>query len=158
MQEKHVPSAPQTIQPIVYIIDDDASVRTALERLLISAGIRARTFNGADEFLKAGTPPNQSCVITDVKMHGMSGLELQRRVRDAGSRASFIFVTAYDTDEVRAQAKKDGAAAYFRKPVDDQALTDAIGWALSQRIGNPTAFTAIALRPGGLSSRNGSPF
>lgn len=132
MQKKHAPSATATVRPTVYIIDDDASVRTALERLLISAGIRSRTFAGADEFLKAGIPPDGSCVITDVKMHGMTGPELHRKVREAGSRASFIFVTAYDTEAVRAQAKKDGAIAYFRKPVDDQALIDAIGWALSR--------------------------
>ena len=132
MQKKHAPSATATVRPTVYIIDDDASVRTALERLLISAGIRSRTFAGADEFLKAGIPSDGSCVITDVKMHGMTGPELHRKVREAGSRASFIFVTAFDTEEVRAQAKKDGAIAYFRKPVDDQALIDAIGWALSR--------------------------
>ena len=131
MQKTHAPSAAATVRPTVYIIDDDASVRTALERLLISAGIRSRTFAGADEFLKAGIPPDGSCVVTDVKMHGMTGPELHRRVREAGSRAAFIFVTAYDTEEVRAQAKKDGATAYFRKPVDDQALIDAIGWAMS---------------------------
>ena len=132
MQKKHAPSATATVRPTVYIIDDDASVRTALERLLISAGIRSRTFAGADEFLKAGIPPDGSCVISDVKMHGMTGPELHRKIRESGARVSFIFVTAFDTEEVRAQAKKDGAIAYFRKPVDDQALIDAIGWALSR--------------------------
>ena len=131
MQKKNARAASASPPPTVYIIDDDASVRTALERLLISAGIRSRTFAGADEFLKAGTPPDGSCVITDVKMHGMTGPELQRKVRESGARVAFIFVTAYDTEEVRAQAKRDGAVAYFRKPVDDQALLDAIGWAMS---------------------------
>ena len=131
MQKKNARSASNSIPPTVYIIDDDASVRTALERLLISAGIRSRTFAGADEFLKAGTPPDGSCVITDVKMHGMTGPELQRKIRASGAHVSFIFVTAYDTEEVRSQAKRDGAVAYFRKPVDDQALLDAIGWAMS---------------------------
>ena len=131
MQKKHARVASAAGQPTVYIIDDDASVRTALERLLISAGIRSRTFAGADEFLKAGTPPDGSCVITDVKMHGTTGPELQRKIRESGVHVSFIFVTAYDTEEVRAQAKRDGAVAYFRKPVDDQALLDAIGWAMS---------------------------
>lgn len=117
---------------MVYIIDDDTSVRTALERLLISAGICSQTFAGADDFLKAGVPSDRSCIITDVKMHGMTGPELQRKVRESGSRASFIFVTAYDTEELRAQAKNEGAIAFFRKPVDDQALIDAIGWAMSR--------------------------
>lgn len=116
----------------IYIIDDDASVRTALERLLISAGIRARTFAGAREFLDAGRPPGPACVITDVKMHGMTGLDLHRHLAAAGERVHFIFVTAYDTPEARREAREAGAIAYFRKPVDDQALIDAIHWALSR--------------------------
>lgn len=138
MQKKHAHAVSKAVLPIVNIIDDDASVRIALERLLISAGIRSRTFAGADEFLAAGMPPDGSCVITDVKMHGMTGPELQRKVRESGAHVSFIFVTAYDTEEVRAQAKKDGAVAYFRKPVDDQALLDAIGWAMSHAGANAT--------------------
>lgn len=117
---------------MVYIIDDDLSVRTALERLLISAGIPARSFSGAVEFLKAGVPLEGSCVITDVKMQDMSGLELLEKLRRDGSDIPFIFVTAYDTPEGRTQARKGGAVAYFRKPVDDQALVDAIGWALNR--------------------------
>ena len=131
MQKNNAHTASASVSPFVYIIDDDASVRVALERLLISAGIRSRTFAGADEFLNAGRPPDGSCVITDVKMHGMTGPELQRKLLASGARVSFIFVTAYDTEEVRSQAKKDGAIGYFRKPVDDQALLDAIGWAMS---------------------------
>ena len=119
-------------RPAVYIIDDDASVRTSLERLLISAGIRSQAYASADDFLKAEVPLDGSCIISDVKMHGVTGLELHQKLRDAGVRVSFIFVTAYDTDEARAEARKAGAIAYFRKPVDDQALIDAIDWALSR--------------------------
>jgi FixJ family two-component response regulator len=137
MQKEHAPRANATVSPTVYIIDDDASVRAALERLLISAGIRSRTFAGAGDFLQAGTPPDGSCVITDVKMHGMTGPELQQKVRASGAHVVFIFLTAYDTAEARARAKKDGAIAYFRKPVDDQALIDAIGWAMSRTDVNP---------------------
>lgn len=116
----------------VYLIDDDASVRTALERLLVSAGIRSRAFASAGEFLKAGVSLDGACVITDVKMHGMTGLELHQKLRADGARVSFIFVTAFDTEESRAAAKQAGAIAYFRKPVDDQALIDAIEWAMSK--------------------------
>lgn len=119
-------------RPAVYIIDDDAAVRIALERLLISARIHARTFAGAREFLEANVPLDGACVITDVTMHGMTGIELHRQLRESGARVAFIFVTAYDNEVVRAQAKKAGAIAYFRKPVDDQALLDAIEWALSR--------------------------
>lgn len=121
-----------TMRCPVYIIDDDVSVRTALERLLISAGIRARTFAGAREFLEAGIGNGQACVITDVKMHGMTGLELHRKLAAEGARVSFIFVTAFDTPAARREAREAGAIAYFRKPVDDQALIDAIQWAMSR--------------------------
>jgi two-component system, LuxR family, response regulator FixJ len=120
------------VRPAVYIIDDDASVRTALERLLVSAGIRSRTFASARDFLSAGVPLDGACVISDVKMHGMSGLELHQTLLDAGEHVSFIFVTAFDTEDARAKAKRAGAVAYFRKPVDDRALIDAIEWALSR--------------------------
>ena len=115
----------------VYVIDDDASMRIALERLLISAGIRVRTFVSTRNFLDAKMPLDGACIISDVKMHGMTGLELQRKLRDDGARVLFIFVTAHDTDEARFEAKQAGAIAYFRKPVDDMALLDAIEWASS---------------------------
>jgi FixJ family two-component response regulator len=134
-EAKRTSEAKSTSQPAVYIIDDDASVRIALERLLISTGIRARTFASAHDFLKADVPLDGTCVITDVKMQGMTGLELHQKLRADGVRVAFIFVTAYDTDDARAQAKKAGAVAYFRKPVDDQALIDAIEWALSKSEG-----------------------
>jgi len=119
------------------IIDDDASVRTALQRLLISAGLEARTYGSALEFLAAGPVPDGCCVIADIKMHGMTGIELHRRLRAARSRVAFIFVTAHDTAESRREAREAGAVAYFRKPVDDQALIDAIEWAFSQGSGKP---------------------
>lgn len=129
---QHTQTATGTTRHPIYIIDDDDSVRTALERLLISAGIRAKTFAGAREFLKAGVPAENACVITDVKMHGMTGLELHRKLAAEGAHVSFIFVTAYDTPEARREAREAGAIAYFRKPVDDQALIDAIQWATSR--------------------------
>ena len=126
------PRADPVPSPIVYIVDDDRSVRTALERLMISAGIRVRGFASSREFLQAGVVRDGDCVVADVKMHGTTGIQLQRELRDQGSRAAFVFVTAYDTEEVREEAKRTGAIAYFRKPVDDQALLDAIEWALSK--------------------------
>jgi FixJ family two-component response regulator len=114
----------------VYVIDDDESVRVALERLLLSAGFRAVGFPGAREFLSAGVAATNACIITDVKMQGMTGLELHRRLLAEGVRAAFIFVTAYDTPEARREAREAGAIAYLRKPVDDQALIDAALWAM----------------------------
>jgi two-component system response regulator FixJ len=113
----------------IYIIDDDASVRVALERLLIAAGIRVRAFPSADAFLASGAPIEGACIILDVMMHGLSGLDLCQTLKARKVRANFIFVTAHDTPEARQRARDAGAIAYFRKPVDDRALIDAIEWA-----------------------------
>jgi len=117
----------------ICIIDDDGSVRTALERLLLSAGFSARTFANARDFLVSGVTRGPICVISDVVMAGMSGLELSRKLRDDGVDAAFIFLTAHDTPEARRDAMDSGGVAYYRKPVDDQALIDAIQWALNCR-------------------------
>ncbi len=114
----------------VYLIDDDASVRAAMKRLMASSGLDAHTFASAEEFLDAHSSEENACVVTDIRMHDMTGLELQKRLRDEGSHLPVIFVTAHDTKEARAEARAAGAAGYFRKPVDDQALLDAIEWAL----------------------------
>lgn len=121
-------SASTDLDP-AYIIDDDAAVRVALERLLIAAGIRVRAFASADAFLAAGQPMEGACIILDVMMHGLSGLDLCRALKERGVRAGFIFVTAHDTPLARQQARDAGAIAYFRKPVDGRALIDAIEWA-----------------------------
>jgi len=115
----------------VYVIDDDASVRDALARLLTSAGLRACTFPSADAFLQAGCPAENACVVADVCMQGMSGLQLQHELRKAGSSLRVVFVTAQDREETRAEAVRTGGAAFLVKPVDDQALLDAIQWALA---------------------------
>jgi two-component system, LuxR family, response regulator FixJ len=120
----------QAKRETVYVIDDDDSVRHALARLLKSAGLEVRTFNSANAFLKAGCRPENACVVADVRMEGMSGIQLQRELRKAGSPLRFIFVTAHDTEETRAEAIQAGGAAFFLKPVDDQALLDAIQWTL----------------------------
>ncbi len=124
---------PEKTKPIVYIVDDDDSVRRALKRLIQSAGMKARTFGSADEFLKARPKEKNACLITDVKMRGLTGLQLHEKLIAAGSRLPVIYITAFDTEEIRAQAKKSGAIGYFRKPVDDQALLDSIQWALAGR-------------------------
>jgi len=118
---------------IIYIVDDDLSVRRALKRLINSAGMNAEVFESANKFLEyKHSTKGPMCVIVDLRMRDMTGLELQREMRKRGSRLPFIFVTGHDTDESRSEAKKSGAAGYFRKPVDDQALLDAIIWAISQ--------------------------
>lgn len=116
-----------------YIIDDDDSVRVALERLLIAAGFRVRAFSSAQAFLSSGASAEDACVIVDVMMHGMSGLELCQKLQADGVSAGFIFVTAHDTPETRQQAREAGAMAFFRKPVDARALVDAIEWTRGRR-------------------------
>lgn len=120
-----------TRQATVYVIEDDASVRRALKRLLRAAGLEVRVFGSAAEFLEAGCQAEHACVVADVRMQGMSGLELQRQLKQAGSPFRFVFVTAQDTEETRAEAIEAGGAVLFVKPVDDQALLDAIHWTLS---------------------------
>jgi FixJ family two-component response regulator len=116
---------------LVYVVDDDESVRRALRRLLHSWGLRARTFASATEFLDSGSREEDACLIADIRMPGLGGLDLHRELLAKGSTIPVIFITAFDTAETREQAKALGAAGYFRKPVDDQALLDAIRWALS---------------------------
>jgi FixJ family two-component response regulator len=117
---------------IVYIVDDDDSVRRAMERLIRSAGMEARTFASAQEFLDFEFTNRDACMIVDIKLQGMSGLELQEELRTKGADLPVIFITGFDSPETREQAKKSGAAGYFRKPVDDQALLDSIQWAFAQ--------------------------
>ena len=116
---------------LIYIVDDDPSVREALRMLLASANMEAKIFRQAEDFLKCKHREEGTCLITDLKMPGLSGIDLQRRLNANGSRIPVIFLTAFDTYENRQQAKEAGAVAYFRKPVDDQALLDTIRWALS---------------------------
>ena len=117
----------------VYIVDDDESMRRSLARLMRSAGYAAATFTSVAELIATERFDEPACVIADGRMHGGSGLELPKELRSRGRRLPVIIVTAHDTEEMRAEARQAGVAGYFRKPVDDQALIDAIEWALSER-------------------------
>lgn len=117
---------------MIFVIDDDSSVRTAIARLMASAGHQTETFASAEEFLASNRPAESDCLVVDIHLGGMSGLELQRKLAQAGSLAPIIFITAFDSAEVRREAKRAGADAYFRKPFDDQALLDAIYFALER--------------------------
>jgi len=119
--------------PEIYIVDDDDSVRRAMKRLIRSAGMEARTFASAQEFLDFEFINRDACMIVDIKLQGMSGLELQEELRAKGSNLPVIFITGFDSPETRDQAKKAGAVGYFRKPIDDQALLDSIEWALAKQ-------------------------
>ena len=116
---------------LVYVVDDDASVRNSLEMLLFSAGMEVLKFESAEALLKYELRKENACLIVDIKMKGLSGLELQQKLTERGTEIPIIFLTAFDSKESRQQAQKGGAVGFFRKPVDDQALLDTIQWGLS---------------------------
>jgi FixJ family two-component response regulator len=115
---------------LVYLIDDDESVRRALQRLLRSAGLDVRAFASAEEFLESGNLDQRACIVLDIQMRGLTGFDLQEKLASKGIRIPTITVSALDDAETRERARKLGAAAFFRKPVDGQALIDAIHWAM----------------------------
>ena len=107
---------------VISIIDDDASVRVATHRLVRSLGHVAHTFASADDFLRSSQLNDTSCVIADVHMPGMSGIELQNLLKTQGYRLPIIFITAFPEESVRAQALEAGAACFLSKPFDTQIL------------------------------------
>ena len=115
----------------VYIVDDEPSICTAYARLVRSAKMQPTTFVSVEDLVRAEVADENACVVSDVQFPGKSGLELPVLLGRAGHHLPVIFVTAHDTPETRDRAQRSGAAAYFSKPVDDQALLDAIRWALS---------------------------
>ncbi len=121
------------MKPVIYIVDDDESVRRAMKRLIHSTGMGVRVFASSQEFLDFEPRKENACIIVDIKLQGMSGLELHDKLRAKGSDLPVIFITGFDSPETRHQAKEAGAAGYFTKPIDDQALLDAIQWALTQK-------------------------
>lgn len=109
---------------VVAIVDDDASVRRSTHRLISSLGYRAEAFGSAEEFLDSGQAKTTTCLITDVRMPGIDGLELQRRL--SRSRIPIVFITGRANDEEERRALQGGAIAFLRKPVDKAALLAAL--------------------------------
>ena len=117
-------------QIIVMIVDDDDSIRKAVRRLMKSYGFAVETFASAEEFLGSDRLAKTSCLILDVHMPGMNGLELQKRLVASGSVVPIIFITAFTDDRARAQAMNAGAAGYLGKPFSDDELLNCIHSAL----------------------------
>jgi FixJ family two-component response regulator len=115
---------------IISIVDDDASVRVATDRLVRSLGWRARTFASGEEFLQSAQLQNTRCLVTDVQMPRVDGLELQRRVNAQGHRIPIIFMTAFPDDAVRTRAMAAGAICFLTKPPDAPTLSECIEAAL----------------------------
>ncbi len=119
---------------MIYVIDDDPSVRAALTRLMTSADLLVCSFAAGEAFLTASQPTASDCLVIDVQMPGMSGLDVQQRVAQTGRGVSLIFMTAIDDEQARDQVWRAGAVAYFRKPLDGPALLDTIAFALCRTI------------------------
>jgi len=120
---------------VISVIDDDASVRAAASNLLSSHGYMVDTFASAEEFLRSVRPSDLSCVIADVQMSAMSGLDLLTHMRAQGYAAPFIFITAFPEESVRARALKAGAICFLAKPFAGPALISCLEAALKQHHG-----------------------
>jgi FixJ family two-component response regulator len=118
------------IPPLITVIDDDASVRTALDSLLRARGYTVYPFASAAEFLRSPRFHETSCVIADVQMPAMSGIELQSLLRKQGRAVPFIFITAFPEEAVRMRALSDGAICFLAKPFDSTTLIRCIDAAL----------------------------
>ena len=115
---------------LISIVDDDESMREAIQSLLRSVGFRAKTFASGEQFLQSDQIENTACLILDVRMPGMSGLELQRRLMATQCRIPIVFVTAHGEEEARSRALQEGAVDFLLKPFSEEALLNAIQAAL----------------------------
>jgi FixJ family two-component response regulator len=115
---------------LVAIVDDDDLVRSALQGLLKSVGLPAQTFASSEEFLKSGQQHHAGCLIADIRMPGISGLELQAKLNADHCRIPTIFITAHGDEKMRMQALRGGAVEFLAKPFDDEALLESVRAAL----------------------------
>ena len=111
---------------LVAIVDDDDLMRSALQGMLKSVGLPSQAFASAEEFLKSGRHEHTACLIADIRMPGMSGLELQAKLNAEHCRIPTIFITAHGDEEMRLQALRAGAVEFLPKPFDDEVLVESI--------------------------------
>jgi len=112
--------------PVIYIVDDDPSMRKFLRRLVSLSGLQSETFTSAEEFLHSVHPDTPGCLLLDVMMPGLSGLDLQRELSRAGLHMPIIFITGHGDIPMSVQAMKAGAVSFLTKPLQNQELLDAI--------------------------------
>jgi len=117
---------------LIAIVDDDESVQSALQDLIEADGLSARCFGSAEEFLDSGLQRKVACLITDIRMPGMSGLELQARLKADGIKTPIIFITAHGDERVRIQAMREGGVEFLMKPFDDQVLLNRVRTAVDR--------------------------
>jgi FixJ family two-component response regulator len=118
--------------PVVFVIDDDDLVRAAIQGMLKSVGLRSETFGTPQEFLRSNRLDGPSCLILDVRLPGVSGLDFQRELANAGIRIPIIFITGHGDIPMTVKAMKSGAVEFLTKPFRDQDLLDAINQALDR--------------------------
>ena len=118
--------------PTVFVIDDDAGVRASIQGLLKSVGLRSEAFGTTQEFLRSKRPDGPSCLVLDVRLPGINGLEFQRDLADKGIRIPIIFITGHGDIPMTVKAMKSGAVEFLTKPFHDQDLLDAINQALDR--------------------------
>src|SRR6266478_476489 len=118
--------------PTVFVVDDDAGVRASIQGLLKSAGLRCASFGTAEEFLRNKPPDGPSCLVLDVSLPGVNGLDFQRQLGDAGIQIPIIFITGHGDIPMTVRAMKSGALEFLTKPFQDQDLLDAIRQALDR--------------------------
>jgi FixJ family two-component response regulator len=122
--------ATQPKAKLVAIVDDDELMRGALQGLLKAVGLPAQAFSSAEEFLKSGVHRDTACLIADIRMPGMSGLELQAKLNAEHRRIPTIFITAHGDTKMRMQALRAGATEFLTKPFDDEVLLENVRAAL----------------------------
>jgi FixJ family two-component response regulator len=148
-------------EPIVFVVDDDDSLRRGLERLMRSVGLNVATFASAQEFMRLPPSEAPACLVLDVRMPGMSGLELQQELVAAGLSMPVIFLTGHGTVPMSVRALKTGAIDFLQKPVEDQLLLDAIHQALErdqQARAQEAEHTRLQRRADTLTPREGDVF
>jgi len=118
--------------PTVFIVDDDARMRAAMQRLLRTVGLHSESFATPQDFLRHRLPDNPSCLLLDVRLPGMSGLEVQHKLIEAGAQIPIIFITSHGDIPMTVKAMKSGAVEFLTKPFRDQDLIDAIQQALKR--------------------------
>jgi len=123
---------PTAAVPTVFVIDDDDLVRAAIHGMLKSVGLRSETFGTPQEFLRSKRPDGPSCLVLDVRLPGVSGLDFQRELSNAGIRTPIIFITGHGDIPMTVKAMKSGAVEFLTKPFRDQDLLDAIYQALDR--------------------------
>src|SRR6266568_2663345 len=120
------------VAPVVFVVDDDPSVRRAIQRLVESVGLQVELFGSAQEFLRSERPDAPSCLVLDIRLPGISGLDFQRQLAEANIHIPIIFITAHGDIPMTVRAMKAGAVEFLTKPFRDQDLLDAIRLAIER--------------------------